>query len=258
MKRSVWFYQCGTRRRFSALILLGAWITNAGVCAAQKTLPERFEVASVRQTPSDKRGLTSISPSGSAEFRASNVTLALLIGMAYGIRLDLIMRQPQWLGSELYDVSANPGVGHGLTYKELQPFLQDLLRDRFHLVCHAEEKMISGYALVVAKSGFKLHPSNGGAQMSYILPNEIQAHNISMAGFADALSGVAGRPVVDRTEEAGTYDVLLHYSPDDEEQSPYPSVFASLQEELGLKLVSQKVPVDAVIIEHVDRVPTEN
>jgi hypothetical protein len=40
--------------------------------------------------------------------------------------------------------------------------------------------------------------------------------------------------------------------------SSLPSIFTALQEQLGLKLVSQKVPVDTLVIDHVDKIPTEN
>jgi uncharacterized protein (TIGR03435 family) len=50
----------------------------------------------------------------------------------------------------------------------------------------------------------------------------------------------------------------LNFAPMDGSDSSLPSIFAALEEQLGLKLVSQMVPVEMLVVDHVDRVPTEN
>lgn len=93
--------------------------------------------------------------------------------------------------------------------------------------------------------------------------------------FANVLSRIVGRIVVDKTGLAGKYDFTLKWTPD-EGQGPMmpggprpdgggpppsdssgPSIFTALQEQLGLKLDSQKAPTDVLIIEHIER-PSEN
>jgi uncharacterized protein (TIGR03435 family) len=69
-------------------------------------------------------------------------------------------------------------------------------------------------------------------------------------------------PVVDKTGLAGTYDYDLKFAPEDAPiDSPnykFGSIFSAIEEQLGLKLVRQRVPVDYLVIDHVERVPTEN
>ena len=71
------------------------------------------------------------------------------------------------------------------------------------------------------------------------------------------LTNPTGRPVVDKTGIKGNYDIVLDYAPDGVADSPLPSIFTALQE-LGLKVEAQKVPVEMLVIDHVERIPTEN
>ena len=103
-----------------------------------------FEVASVKLTPPGSIGLTSISPYGSGRFTATNVTLELLISIAFGVSDRQILGGPNWLGAEHYDVTAKPESEMSLTYEQLKPRLQQLLAQRFKLAIHRETKDFSG------------------------------------------------------------------------------------------------------------------
>jgi uncharacterized protein (TIGR03435 family) len=76
--------------------------------------------------------------------------------------------------------------------------------------------------------------------------------------FVQILSRPAGGPIIDKTGVHGKYDINLSYAPANDPTSSLPSLFTALQEQLGLKLESQKVPVEYLVIDHVDRTPTEN
>jgi uncharacterized protein (TIGR03435 family) len=69
-------------------------------------------------------------------------------------------------------------------------------------------------------------------------------------------------PVVDKTRLGGTYDFHLMFTredhPNDVPHRDYGSIFDAIQEQLGLKLVKQQVPVDYLVIDHVDLKPVEN
>ena len=137
--------------------------------------------------------------------------------------------------------------------------LQHLLEERFHLATHRVTKFTSGYALVVAKGGTKLQPGEDHTSTNgYIVSNAIRSPSIGMGGFASMLSSPIGYPIVDKTGISGNFNIKLSYAPANDRNSTLPDIFTALQEQLGLKLESAKVPVDFLVIDHVDRVPTEN
>jgi len=68
----------------------------------------------------------------------------------------------------------------------------------------------------------------------------------------------AGRPVIDKTGIVGKYDFTLKYATANHPDSNLPDLFTAVQEQFGLKLVPQKVPVETLVIDHVDKIPTEN
>jgi uncharacterized protein (TIGR03435 family) len=218
-----------------------------------------FEVASIRAVPANRGGMTSISAYGEPRFTATNITLELLIAIAYRIDGKNILGKPEWLDSALFDVAAKPEGDAGLSYDQLRPLLQQLLQQRFHLTVHRETKETSGYALVVAKDGTKLKANKEEpVGTAFIMLDELRGPNISMEVLAGLLSRPVDRPVVDRTALAGSYDITLHFAPENSTDSTLPSIFTAVQEQLGLKLVPQKVPVERLTIDHVDREPTDN
>jgi len=89
--------------------------------------------------------------------------------------------------------------------------------------------------------------------------------NVSMNLIASSLSswGHLGRPVVNRTDLAGAYDFVLEFTPDPPPayaqgiDSDGPTFQEALRQQLGMKLESQKAPIDFLIIDHVER-PSSN
>ena len=178
-------------------------------------------------------------------------------------------------------------------HAQLMRMLQSMLADRFKLTLHHETKELPLYALMVAKNGPKLHeslPSPGDpAPPGPLTPNGPQPrHSIRMMGrgdlsinsqdldmFAEVLSRQMGRLVVNKTGLKGAYDFTLKWTPDEGEGGMFggpppgpdgkprdvappadasgPSIFTALQEQLGLKLESQKGPVDTLVIDHLEK-----
>ena len=245
-------------------VLLAVSVLTAPLSAAQShpsTAPQKsFEVATIRQTPPGSMIPAQWSPPGIGRFTATNVSLAFLIQMAFGIDSNQI-EMPHWLESEHYDVAAKAEDGIALTREQLKPLMQNLLRQRFHLITHREIKPVHGYALVVAKKGPRLQPTSGGHPPGfrvYVAPGRLEGLNWSMQTLAAMLQHPAGRPVIDKTGITGSYDIKLNFAPDLTTESSLPSVFTALQETLGLKLKAEQVPVEMLVIDHVDKVPTEN
>ena len=180
-------------------------------------------------------GLTSISPPGPGRFTATNVSLDILIALAFGVDSDQISGKPNWFSSEQYDITAKLEGDAGLTSEQLRPLLQQLLEQRFSLAIHREMKDVQGYALVVSTGGPKLQASKGAPGHAYILANGLSCQNRSIGVLAGMLSRPTGRPVVDTTGIKGNYDITLEYAPEGPADSSLPSIFTALQEQLGLK-----------------------
>jgi uncharacterized protein (TIGR03435 family) len=225
--------------------------------AAMTTQTPSFEVASIRSSPLGYSGNTSVSDLSFPGFKGTYVTPKFLAALAYGVQMNHIFGGPNWFDSQWYDINAKSEGDKVLTPQERKVLLQQLLKDRFHLVVHRETKDFPGYALVVASGTPKLQVSNTSGQ-GYILPDGLQFPGSSIKGLATILEHVTGRPVIDKTGITGTYNIKLKYAPMDDPDSSLPSVFTALQDQLGLKLIPQKVPVEELVIDHIDKAPTEN
>jgi len=141
--------------------------------------------------------------------------------------------------------------------------LQALLRDRFRLVVRRETKELPIYELVTGKGGPKLKEPREGSNSGIWTeqPGEFHGGKASTAAIATFLSEVMDRYVVDRTGIEGVFDFTLTWPPhtiaDRSPDANGSSIFTAIQEQLGLKLVSAKGPVEILIIDHVER-PSEN
>jgi uncharacterized protein (TIGR03435 family) len=223
-----------------------------------------FQVASIKPNRSgDPASTWNISP---GELVMRNITLKQLVQIAYDVR-DYSMSGPTWLESERFDINAKTPTEIVAT-KDSQKrgvlfrgAMQALMADRFKLAVHHETRTVPAYALVVAKGGLKVKPlESDGEWNENTSKGKLTATKMSMDRLGDWLGRRLDRPVVDKTNLMGVFSFQLEYSP---EQNPpaddfRPSIFTALQEQLGLRLQSQKLPVDIVVVDRVERVPTEN
>jgi uncharacterized protein (TIGR03435 family) len=152
----------------------------------------------------------------------------------------------------------------------------NLLADRFQLKLHRSTKDLPVYMLVVARNGPKLKESaspdvpraaggHGTARgtmwttdASGTRITKLEFDGWTMAKFADTLTLSADRPVIDMTGLTGKYDIRLEFAPDISNPHSAPDLFTALTDQLGLKLESQKAPVDVFIVDSAAKVPTEN
>jgi uncharacterized protein (TIGR03435 family) len=215
-------------------------------------------VASVRLSPPDAR-FTSFSALGAVTFTARGAPLAGLIDKAFGVTDKQIVGLPGWSDSTRYDVIAKPPGEKAFNDEQLQRALQQLLKERLHLSVHREMKQVQGYALVVAKDAPKLQVSQGGfPERTELSGDGLRSPNITLQTFCSFLMSLVGSPIVDATGIKGNFDIRLKFTQEGDVNSPLPSIFTALQEQLGLKLVSRKVPLEMIVIDHVEKVPSEN
>jgi uncharacterized protein (TIGR03435 family) len=256
-------------RVFCATALLCICLAAADAQATSQNPPPAqgaFEVASVHMvsphTVDDLQkgiGLAAWSTFPAARFFAHNVDLKVLIALSYGVDDKYILSAPDWLDTQMYSIDATVEGGRELTYEQMKPLMQSLLEQRFHLAIHRETRMSSGFALTVAKGGPKLQKAKADGQPhAYIFPNRLEAQHMDMEHFVEILTHPVGYTVVDKTGLTGDFDFNVSYAPANDPNSSLPSLFTALQEQLGLKLESQKVPVAMLVIDQVNRIPIEN
>ncbi len=233
------------------------FLAIAGLLCAQTTA---FEVASIKPNQTGSGSSTEGTTRG--RFTGINVSVSNLIQSAFGVRSFQITGGPGWLTSAAFDIAATTGDPRELNDKELRPYLQSLLADRFHLRYRRETTETQVYALTVAKGGTHMTAHAGEGDSSANVSNapgksSIVATNCSMENLAQLLGGRMDRVVTDYTGLKGGYDVRLEWSPDPTPESGLPSLFSALTEQLGLKLESAKGPVELIVIENLEP-PTEN
>jgi uncharacterized protein (TIGR03435 family) len=243
----------------------GAFLAAAILCSAAgargQTAPA-FDAASVKRLaaddPTHRNAHTSVtSNEHGSRLSFESVTLKDLIQRAYGVA-SFQIDGPGWIGEERYDVEAKTTSADP---KQIGPMLQTLLAERFRLALHRETRVGPLYRLIEAKGGPKLRPGAAGAAGGIRTASgktavKMSATNQSMARLADALAGAAGRPVVDQTGLSGVYNFELEYARGDESEAP--SIFAAVEEQLGLKLQPGRGPVEILAIDRADKVPTAN
>jgi uncharacterized protein (TIGR03435 family) len=264
---------------------------QAQASPASVPLPS-YEVASIKPNRAgDNMVRLMFAPDG---LSGNGISVKMLIGFAYNLKDFQISGGPGWIESERFDIEAKMDESAIAALKKLTPeqageqrrlMMQSLLSERFHLKANHSSKDLPIYALVVAKNGPKLTksadapsgPSTSGGpgpkRMMRFQMGELTATAISMSELADRIGFEVGRKVVDKTGLEGRYDFTLHWTSDrqglsagpaDASQGPAPlsdssgpSIFTALQEQLGLKLESQKGPVETLVIESIEK-PSEN
>ncbi|MBZ5575226.1 MAG: TIGR03435 family protein [Acidobacteriia bacterium] len=245
----------------------GAVFLAAAAFGQPVPAPATFDVASIRaaQTPQGP-GLTAlretIEPAaGSLTMR--NVTLATCIRWAYNLKV-YELSGPPWLADERFDIAAKAAAP--VAPDQLRPMLQALLADRFHLAAHRQTKELPAYALVVGKNGTKLHPAEGaGAGSMTGAALVFQGHKMPLSRLAEILSSALKVPVLEMTGLEGHYDFVLDLRPYILQRQPgdppldlLSIAITALQDELGLKLESRKADLEVLVVDRVEKTPTEN
>lgn len=254
-----------------------------------------FAVASIKPDKSGSNGVRLMfGPDG---FSSSNVPLKFLIREAFGVNDDQISGEPDWAGVTNFDIdakvdSSDVAAMKNLTFDQRRQMVLALLVDRFGLKYHQETKELSVYALVVAKGGPKLQAAKpgdtypngfkgpdgkGAAGMIRMSDGELTAQAVEISNLVRILSQQTGRTVIDKTGLTGKFDFTLKLptmhgpmpmphpkdgatpggddaSPDDTGEA---SIFTDVEEQLGLKLESQKAPLAVYVIDHIEQ-PSEN
>ena len=234
---------------------------------AQSIAPA-FEVASVRAAQPGRKGEGGWRPNiqtepGSVTMR--NVSLTAAIAWANGVQ-DFQVTGPAWMNEQRYDIAAK-AAGQAPDDR-LKEMFRSLLADRLQVAVHREEKVMPYYLLTVAKGGPKVKESDTEGEPE-IQPgrNRTSAVAVRMtaARFCELLSLMLHAPVQDQTGLKGKYDATLDLSqiiaafPQGPSPDDVPAMIMNgIQDMLGLKLESKKGPVEMIVVDRAEKVPTEN
>jgi len=223
-----------------------------------------FEVASIKSAAGGRGNFVHGGPGTNDPvfYRCERCELRVLIMQAYNVNNFQLVR-PSWMETAIFDVVAR--VPDGTTKEQYRLMLQNLLAERFKLSLHRDKKEVQMYDLVVAKGGPKLKESvegqgQGDAALSGrpMIPDDwqfIRGTKQTTEFLAARLAGHLQAPVTDSTGLRGAYDYTLSWS--DNPDSGL-SLFSAIQATLGLKLKPKKGLLDIIVVDHAERVPTEN
>jgi len=212
-----------------------------------------------------------------------NVPIGTMLRAAYAKQTTELVGAPSWVESEPYDVNAK--ADGNPTSEQMNAMLQTLLADRCKLTVHTEVRERPVYALVVARSDGRLGPNlaaskvdceavsaarregatyqgpvpaNGAQPCAWSSNGEtIRVGGLPFSILADAFGRVDGRVIVDKTGLTGNYEMTLRYAQQPNAPNDAPSIFTALQEQLGLRLVTDRAAIPVLVVDHIER-PTDN
>lgn len=266
------------KRLFAAASLLV--VLASGAIAQSKNAPKQFDVATIKPSAVDN-GDFAVRALPGGILSCTGVTLKMLIMEAYEVKAFQISGGPSWVGSARWDLEAKAeGVQGRLPLDQEHLMLRALLEDRFQLKVRSETKEMPVFALVVTAAGSKLTPHVGEAipigQRFRLGLGLYSVKQGNIARLVTELTRQLWRPVIDKTDLKGEYDFTLEWTPQPGQGGPEslglppqplesappvnpdgPTIFSALQEQLGLRLDSQKGPVGLIVIEGVEK-PSAN
>jgi bla regulator protein blaR1 len=285
-----------------------------------------FEVASVRLNPGPPQPSNfRLSPddayANTGGLLNADSPLGNYIEFAYKIQPTreqweaMYAHLPKWVTTANYEIHARAPMPNP-TKDQMRLMMQSLLRERFALVVHYEERETPAFEMYLAnpgKPGPQLRRHEDGPPCSVTAPPgaavtgnaapggvilkgpdvfpatcgaveaRFESHQMMLMGGRDTTMdtiasylsiGRLGRPIVNQTGLTGRYDFMLNWAPDPgtfrtgppetasqdaaaSEPPQGPSFLEAIQHELGLKLKPARVPLNTLVIDHVER-PTKN
>ncbi len=230
-----------------------------------------FDAADVHVSPKSAnpnvQSLGGFVRGGRYQFR--NATMLDLIASAYGVEPEKILGGPSWLETDRFDILAK--VPASATNPAARLMLRSLLAERFKLVIRNEDKLMSAWVMTATKPGPQLKqspgagPTNCNAQPAEPPNTVLLCKNMTMAVLAQVLKQIDpltfDTPVTDMTGIDGSWDLELKWTnrgalaSAGKEAIPVQEAF---EKQLGIKLESQKRALPTLVVESVNRKPSDN
>ena len=185
---------------------------------------------------------------------------------------------PDWVAGDRgnlgYDVSVT--FPPDTSDERLQLMFQDLLATRFGLTMHWENHDLRAFEVRASENGPKLRKAANPAPPTdfpkysarvekgiWHLSGQLGGapSGLTVSGLFQALDSlhILDRPLVDATGIQGNYDIELTAPVDVPDTKPDASeLLGALDKQLGLKATLKTFPVQVLVIDHIDRMPTDN
>lgn len=241
----------------AAIILAGSVAPNSS--AADPQSPYHFEVVSIKINRTGGSSDADFLPGG--RFRGRNLSVRNMIQMATMVEDSQMIGVPSWTDAAHYDIDGKTVSTAPVTQDRKSDVMMALLEERFSFRIQRGTKEGPVYRLEIAKGGPRLavHGTSDRLMSTNASGTIItmKAAKISMPSLAISLRRQIGRTIEDDTQLEGEFDFELVWDRDETGDSTAPSLFAALQEQLGLRLRPARGKIPTVIVDHIER-PTEN
>ena len=223
--------------------------------------PSTFEVASIRPSQEGREAVDVLPGS----ITMHNMRLTGAIRWAYNV-LDVQVSGPDWLNTTRFDIVAKAGAP--AKEPEMRKMMQKLLAERFKLEFHRQTKEVNAMVLTVAKGGHKLKEVGQEGSPSFSTGKlNLTGKGATITQLISFLSREIRLPIVDQTGLTGRYDYFMDinaYITDEMRNQSGPPVEApsiianALQAQLGLKVEAKKMPLEVLVIDKMEKTPTDN
>ena len=242
-------------------LLVCALSLTVGVASvqAQSGAPEpQFEVTSVKPSVSGRPGLGPRVRIG--QVAITGESLQSIIWFTYGGSRADFLGLPRWATTETFDINAR---GNATSVEETTAMLRTLLRDRFSLRMHREERAEDGYRVTMVtpgRLGPQLKPSASDCSPKPACAGRLtRESNVGTGVTWEYLlqrisAAVGGRPLVDQTGISGHFDYELTWSPGlTVTTDAGVDIFQALRDQLGLKLEAAQAPKSVWVVDQIER-----
>jgi uncharacterized protein (TIGR03435 family) len=195
------------------------------------------------------------------DLMAQNISLRLLLADAFGVGPDTIFGLDDATLDRRFDLRVVVELPEHMERKAegaaRRQVLQAVIADRLKLVAHEQEQELAVLALQVADGGIKFnavpeHRDNSGIT---IANNHLTLSGDSMPHLAHDLDDQVRRIVVDQTGLKGNFDLNMIMPGNNGKagvKQDWTALSAGMQQQVGLKLVESRAPVNTLVVDHVE------
>ncbi len=214
-----------------------------------------FEVVSIKINRTGGSSDADFLPGG--RFRGRNLSVRNMSQMATMVEDSQMIGVPSWTDTASYDIDGKTVTKEPVTQERRSDVMMALLEERFSFKVHRDTKEGPVYRLEIARGGPRLALHGTSDRLMSTNANgtiiTMKAARISMSSLAISLRRQLGGTVEDHTQIEGEFDFELVWDRDGTGDSTAPSLFAALQEQLGLHLRAARGRIPTVVVDHIER-----